>query len=165
MKQTGIAIAFLFFGLIAQAQTASQPTISDDDLKKYALTMDSVKVMQETLVKIITENVQKNTVMSVARYNELYKVAKDQTQLNAANATQEEKAFLDEIADLNKFNHERINKTYQALAKDYVGLRSFNAIKKGLDADPKLKARYDAIAQQIQTSRASSTPTTGSQGR
>jgi hypothetical protein len=166
MKRTGIAIAFLFFGLItAQAQKAAQPTISDDDLKKYALTMDSVKGMQETLIKIITENVQKNTVMSVTRYNELYKVASDSTKLAAANITNEEKAFLAEIADLNKFNNERINKTFQALAKDYVGLKSFNAIKKGLDADPKLKARYDEIKQQIQSSKGTIAPKKDSQGK
>jgi hypothetical protein len=164
MKRSFFAIAFLFVGLVAKAQT-TRPAITDEDLKKYALTMDSVKVMQETLVKIITENVQKNTVMPVSRYNELFKFTGDPAKLAAANATDEEKAFLKEIADLRQYNNERINKTYQALVKEYVTVKTFNAIKKGMDTDPKLKARYDAISQEIQSSKSTKTPATDSQGR
>jgi hypothetical protein len=133
------------------AQTAAG--ISDEDLKRYAMTMDSVKVMQETLTQIISQNVQTNTVMSVARYNELFKVTGDEAKLSAANATAEEKAFLQEIADLRQYNISRINATYQALAKDYVGLKAFNAIKKSLDTDEKLKARYNSISQEVQSSK------------
>lgn len=165
MKRSLIAFAFLATVTLVKAQS-TQPAISDDDLKKYALTLDSVKVMQETLVKIITENVQKNTVMPVSRYNELYKIATDSAKLTAANATAEEKAFLKEITDLRQYNFDRINKAYQALAKDYVGLKAFNAIKKGLDADPKLKSRFDAISQQLQSSKTPASGATGdSQGR
>ena len=165
MKRAGIVIAMLFIGFVSKAQTAAQPKISDDDLKKYAVALDSVKVMQETLVKIISENVQKNTVMSVSRYNELFKIADDAAKLTAANTTPEEKAFLKEIADLRQYNHDRINKVYQALAKDYVGLKAFNAIRKGLETDINLKARYDAISQQLQTEKANNTTETpGSKG-
>lgn len=164
MKRLLFAIAFLSVGVVAKAQTA-QPAITDEDLRKYALTMDSVKVMQETLIKIITENVQKNTVMPVSRYNELYKFTDDSTKLTAANATAEEKAFLKEVADLRQYNNERINKTYQALVKEYVTVKTFNAIKKGMEADPKLKARYDAISQEIQSSKGTKASTTDSQGR
>ncbi len=127
--------------------------------------MDSVKGMQETLVKIITENVQKNTVMPVSRYNELFKLTGDSTKLTAAGATVEEKAFLKEIEDLRKYNNERINKAYQALVKDYVGIKTFNSIKKGIEADPKLKARFDAVSQEIQSTKGDQTPATYSKGR
>jgi hypothetical protein len=149
MKSFRILLAIIFglISILSLAQTT--PAISDEDLKKYALTMDSVNVMQQTLQTIITENVQKNTVMEVPRYNELYKIAGDEAKLTAANATAEEKAFLKEISDLRQLNIARINATYQHLAKDYVGLKMFNAIKKSLDTDPALKSRYDNIAQEV----------------
>jgi hypothetical protein len=152
MKPLRIVLPALFsiITLLSFAQTT--PSISDEELKKYAQTMDSVKVMQQTLTQIITENVQKNTVMTVVRYNQLFKIVNDQAQLTAANATAEEIAFLKEIADLRQLNIDRINTTYQALAKEYVGLKAFNAIKKSLETDPSLKARYEGITQELQSS-------------
>lgn len=136
-----------------KAQTAAG--ISDDDLKRYAITMDSVKVMQETLTQIITETVQQNTVVEVPRYNQLFKVSADEAKLTEAKATAQEKEFLKEVADLRQYNISRINSAYQALAKEYVGLKAFNAIKKSLETDEKLKARYDAISREVQSSRQS----------
>ena len=147
-----IAAIFTLITLLSMAQTT--PKISDEDLKKYAQTMDSVKVMQETLQQIITENVQNNKVMTVARYNELFKITTDSTKLNAANATTEEKAFLQEVADLRVYNNARINTTFQGLVKEYVGVKTFNTIKKSLETDTELKSRLDNISQQ-ETSRQS----------
>jgi Skp family chaperone for outer membrane proteins len=151
-----LAVVFILAWCLSKAQTTA-PKITDEDLKKYAKTQDSIKVMQETLTQIIAQNVQQNTVMPVARYNELYKIANDQAKLTAAQATQAETEFLKEIADLRQYNIERINATYQALAKDYVGLKTFNTIKKSLDTDSALKTRYESINQEIQSSRQSTT--------
>lgn len=137
--------------LYSQAQTAA--VISDSDLEKYALTMDSVKVMQATLIQIITESVQKNSIMTVARYNELSKVSGDTTKLKAANGTTEEIAFIKEIADLRQYNNARITSAFQFLAKEYVGLKAFNAIKKSLETDATLKARYEGILQKVQVNK------------
>jgi hypothetical protein len=135
--------------------TAKPAAISDEDLKKYAMTMDSVKGMQETLQQIIAEQVQKNTVMKVERYNQLFKIAEDQAKLAEAQATPEEIAFLKELADLRTLNVARINSTYQALAKEYVGLKTFNAIKKSLDTDPNLKTRLEAVSKETSSAGAS----------
>jgi hypothetical protein len=153
MKHANAFMTLLFacITFFSQAQTAAG--ISDDDLKKYALTMDSVRVMQETLQTIIAANVQENTVMSVARYNQLFKIAADQTKLSEASATPEEIGFVKEIADLRQLNIERINAAYQALAKDFIGLKAFNAIKKSIETDQNLKARYERINQEVQSSK------------
>jgi hypothetical protein len=145
-----LLLAFFVVFSSANAQTAAG--ISDEDLKKYAVTMDSIKVMQQTLQQIVAENVQSNKVMTVARYNQLFKVAGDEAKLAEANATPEEKAFLQEIADLRQYNISRINSTYQALAKEYIGLKAFNTIKKSLETDPNLKARYERINDEVQSS-------------
>jgi hypothetical protein len=137
---------------VAQAQTSAK-AFTDEDLKKYAITMDSVKGMQLTLNAIITEMVQKNTVMSVPRYNELFKIADDQAKLAEAKATPEELQFVKDVADKRKEEMARINATYQGLAKDYVGVSKFNAIKKSLESDEAVKAKYESITKEVNGSK------------
>lgn len=145
-----LPVMFVFAVSMSQAQTASQ-SFNDEDLKKYAVTMDSVKGMQATLQDIIAEMVQKNTVMSVARYNELFKIANDQAKLTEAKATPEELKFVNDVAAKRKEETARINTTYQALAKEYVGLKAFNAIKKSLASDESVKAKYDAMSKELES--------------
>ncbi|HEY0740535.1 MAG TPA: hypothetical protein VGD40_03700 [Chryseosolibacter sp.] len=122
---------------------------TDEDLKKYAITMDSVKGMQLTLNDIITEMVQKNTVMSVQRYNELFKIADDQAKLAEKQATPAEIQFLKDINDKRAEEMKRVNATYQGLVKEYVGVKTFNAIKKSLESDQELKAKYDNMTKEL----------------
>lgn len=149
MKITKVLVPCLLMlvALGSKAQTSTE--ITDEDLKKYAVTMDSVEAMQENLRQIVAETVQKNTVMPVARYNELFKIIDDEAKLKATNATPEEIAFVNQINDLRKVNIERINATYQSLAKDYVGVKTFNAIRKSLQSDQALKARYDNVSKDM----------------
>lgn len=151
MKLLRIVMTLLLVSVlgICKAQTAATPSFTDEDLKKYAVTMDSVKGMQKTLTGIITEMVQKNTVMTVQRYNELFKIAADEAKLAEAKATPEEVKFLKDVADKRKEETARINATYQALAKDYVGLKPFNAIKKSLDTDPAVKAKFESLTKEL----------------
>lgn len=132
----------------SRAQTVAE--ITDEDLKKYAVTMDSVEGMQETLRDIVAERVRSNTAVPVARYNELIKLQEDSVKLNST-ATPEELAFLREVDDLREANIERINATYQVLAKDYVGLKKFNLIRKSLESDQQLKARYDNVSKDVES--------------
>jgi hypothetical protein len=131
--------------------SASKAAFTDEDLKKYAMTMDSVKGMQLTLNDIIADMVQKNTAMSVQRYNELYKIADDQAKLAAKQATPEELKFLKEIADKRAEEMARVNATYQGLVKDWVGVKTFNAIKKSLETDQELKAKYDTMSKELES--------------
>ena len=150
MKITKVLVPCLFM-LVAVGSKAQTTQITDEDLKKYAVTMDSVEAMQESLRQIVAETVQKNTVMPVARYNELFKIIDDEAKLKEAKATKEETDFVHQINDLRKMNIERINSTYQLLAKDYVGLKTFNAIRKSLQSDQALKARYDNVSKGMES--------------
>lgn len=138
-----------FLLLVAVGSKAQTTEITDEDLKKYAVTMDSVQDMQTTLQELVAETVRANTVMPIPRYNDLFKFTNDEAKLKENNATPEEIAFLKQIDDLRKVNIERINQTYQALAKDYVGLKTFNAIRKSLPSDQELKARYDNVSKDV----------------
>lgn len=151
MKITKVLMPCLLIlaAVVSKAQTKDE--ITDEDLKKYAVTMDSVAAMQETLRELVATTVQKNTVMSVARYNELFKIIDDAAKLKATNATPEEIAFIKKIDDLREVNIKRINETYQALARDYVGAKTFNAIHKSLKTDQQLKARYDNVSKDVES--------------
>ncbi len=153
-----LAATFLISLHVANAQTGhptktqeAKAAFTDEDLKKYAITMDSVNGMKETLQSIIAEMVQQNQVMKVPRYNELFKIADDQAKLKAAQATPEEIQFLKDVADKRKAETARINATYQGLAKDYVGLKAFNAIRKSLESDQALKAKYESISKAVES--------------
>ena len=145
IMKTLVPCLLMLVAVGSMAQTSNE--ISDEDLTKYAATMDSVAAMQESLRELVAERVRANTVMPISRYNVLFKIAEDEAKLKAENATPEEIAFLKEIDALRQVNIERINATYQSLAKDYVGLKTFNAIRKSLTSDQELKARYDNVSK------------------
>ncbi len=132
-----------------RAQTEEQPEFNDEDLKRYAITMDSVDAMKENLRAVVTEMVQTNTVMSVARYNELFKIADDSAKLQAANATPEEIDFVKKVEARRQEEIAKINANYQALAKDFVGLKQFNAIRKSVKEDEEVKAKLDTISKEL----------------
>jgi hypothetical protein len=152
MKFLTFSMTVVFVSVVSfsNAQT-STPAFSDEDLKNYAITMDSVEAMTQTLNATITEMVQKNTVMSVPRYNELFKIADDQTKLSEAKATPEEVAFVKQVADKRKEETAKINANFQALVKEKVGLTKYSAIKKSLETDADVKAKYESITNDLNT--------------
>lgn len=143
-----LALSLMLMGAQAQNSKAGAQ-YSDEDLQKYAVTMDSIQGMQQTLQQIVAEQVQNSTSISVQRYNELFRMADNKEQLTSAGATEAEIDFLTHLSDLRTWNIERINSVYQDLAKEYVGLTAFNGIRKALENDANLKARYEAISRQV----------------
>lgn len=129
--------------------TVQQQKVTDEELKKYAVTMDSINDMKESLSVEISDILKEDGKMSIARYTELSKIAEDSTQLTAANATPEEIALLKTIAEKKDEGIAEINNTFQALARDYVGAASFNKVKKALTTDPALKAKYEAMLEEL----------------
>ena len=125
------------------AQTESGE-ITDDELEKYAVTMDSVNDMKASLLKDIETMVKSNEKMTNARYNELSKIDDDEAALAKAKATPEEISFMKEVADKKEEGTMRIQETFQSMAKDYVGASAYNKIKKALASDPELQKRYQS---------------------
>ena len=149
MKLSRFFLPVMLFTITLTSYAQTAPTITDEDLKKYAITQDSIKGMQETLNTSITEMVRKNTVMKVERYNELFKIIADEAKLAETKATTEEIAFVKEVATKRAEGTAKINATFQALAKEYVGLKAFNSIKKSLATDQALKEKYENISKEI----------------
>lgn len=143
-------VMFLFALNVSNAQDTDRG-FTDEDLKKYAVTMDSVEAMKKNLSAIVTEMVQSNTVMSVPRYNELFKIADDTAKLAATNATPAEIEFLEKVEAKREEEIAKMNATYQTMAKDYVGVKQFNAIRKAIKEDEEVKAKYDEVYKEVES--------------
>jgi hypothetical protein len=123
---------------------AGSTEITDEELEKYAVTMDSVNDMKASLLEDITNMVKGNEKMKNARYNELSKIIDDEAALTKAKATPEEIAFIKEVAAKKEEGTAKIQETFQTMAKDYVGASSYNKIKDAIETDPELKKRYES---------------------
>jgi hypothetical protein len=136
--------------LFAQdAQPADAPTVTDEELKKYAVAMDSISEMQGELSSEIKTMVKGNAAIPVARYNELYKIIGDEGKLLEAQATPEEIRFVKEVIAKREEGTAKIKETYQLLAKDFVGATSFNKVKKALTTDEALKTKYQSMIDEL----------------
>ena len=148
---------FKIFGVLAAmlitlssslfAQDAA--TVSDEELKKYAIAMDSINELQAVLAGTIKTMVTTNTAVPATRYNELYKIINDENKLMEANATFDEIRFVKEVIAKRDEGTAKIKETYQLLAKDYVGASSFNKVKKALAADESLKSKYQTMMDEL----------------
>lgn len=137
------ALFFVVQTIQAQDSPTAQTAISDEELEKYAVTMDSVEDMKTSLLEDIAEMVKANEKMTNARYNDLSKIIDDEAALKEAKATPEEVAFIKEVATKKEEGTKKIQETFQSMAKEYVGASSYNKIKDALKTNPELKKRYE----------------------
>ena len=138
------ALFFVVQTINAQDATTAKSEITDEELEKYAVTMDSVEDMKTSLLEDITKMVESNEKMTNARYNDLSKIVDDEAALQEAKATPEEIAFLKEVAAKKEEGTKKIQETFQSMAKDFVGASSYNKIKNQLKTNPELKKRYES---------------------
>ncbi|MBX2963177.1 MAG: hypothetical protein KF687_11745 [Cyclobacteriaceae bacterium] len=127
----------------------AQEVISDEELQKYAIAMDSIDGMRKSLIETISEMVKTNENITAARYNELSRIIKDEEKLAAANATQDEVNAVKEILATREEGTAKINETFQSLAKDYIGAASYNKIKKALTTDEDVKLKYETMLAEL----------------
>ncbi len=146
-----IKVLFLFFvvSMISSKAMAQDDAITDEDLKKYAVAMDSIENMKTHLIETITEMVKGNEEVSASRYNELSKIIDNETKLAEAEATEVEIAFIKSVAAKKEEETAKINEVFQSLAVDYIGAKTYNAVKKALKEDAALKAKYDAMVAEL----------------
>jgi hypothetical protein len=145
----------LFFSIVLMIMLAS-PTmaqdaasVTDEELKKYAVAMDSIEVMKNHLIKVITEMVEHNEKITATRYNELSRIIDDEVKLTEAKATAEEIAAIKAVVAKKEEETAKINETFQSLAKDYVGAGTYNKVRSALKSDSELKSKYDALMQEL----------------
>lgn len=141
-----IALLSIIFTSKAFSQQQPQLAVTDQELLKYATAIDSINEMSASVRLELADMVKNGTSkVSTARYNELSKIITDETALQEAKATPEEIEFVKQVVARKTQEMDKINSTYQTLAKDYVTPAVFNKVKKALVNDPILKKRYDSL--------------------
>lgn len=138
-------------GSVAYAQDEA---ITDDDLNRYAVAMDSIENMKATLIETITEMVKGNEEVSASRYNDLSKIIDDEGKLAELEATPVEIEFVKSVATKKDEETAKINAAFQSLAIDYIGAKTYNAVKKALAQDAAMKAKYEAMLAELAKSEA-----------
>lgn len=139
---------------------STDDTITDEDLHKYAVVMDSVESMKESLLSSISSKIKSNGKMKISRYNQLSKAVDDEAKLKELKATPEEIAFVKEVSTMKQEGAAKISETVESLANDYVGTAKYNKIKGSLDIDTAMRTRYEKVRTEMNTNdSASAKPT------
>lgn len=144
-----VLFLFLMVSMMSTVVNAQDDAITDEDLKKYAVSMDSIEHMKTRFIETITEMVKGNEDVSAARYNELSKLIDDEAKLKEAEATAVEVEFVKAVAVKKEEETAKINATFQSLAIDYIGAKTYNAVKKALQEDDVIKAKYKMLSEAL----------------
>ncbi|HRK54415.1 MAG TPA: hypothetical protein PK185_10915 [Cyclobacteriaceae bacterium] len=153
MMKIKVLFLFLITSMMSTMAIAQDDAITDEDLKKYAVAMDSIENMKGHLIETITEMVKGNEEVSASRYNELSKIIDDETKLAEAEATEVEIEFVKSVAAKKEEETAKINEAFQSLAVDYIGAKTYNAVKKALIEDEEIMAKYKAITEALSASK------------
>lgn len=145
-------IVFLIVSFLAVTSHSgfAQEQITDEELKKYAVTMDSIDDMKASLLQEISEMIEANDKISNERYNELSKIINDEPKLAEAKATEEEIAFIRKVTEKKNEGTAEITQTFQTMAKEYVGAATYNKIKKALATNTELKSKYQSMLEEME---------------
>lgn len=141
-----LAALFIFAGSAVYAQ---EEVVSDDELQRYAVMMDSIDEMRIKLLSEISEMVKGTDKITVARYNDLSKISDDSTKLKEAEATPAEIEFLKEVQDRKDSGTAEINTTFKSLAKEYVGASTYNKVKRALSEGGETKSKYEEMLNKL----------------
>ena len=134
----------IFFFLLISSTSSFSQQISDAELKKYIVTMDSLEVFKNQLTATIN-NLSKNSKISSDRFNKLMSAINDQTKLTELKATPDEITQTKKMMSIRNEETMKFQKTYQALISDYLGQDVFTKVRNGLKTDGGLKRKYDSL--------------------
>ncbi len=150
MKNIKVALLVMLMSM-AWVSKGQDAEITDEELQKYAIVMDSVEVMKENVKNVISEMVASNEDMTGTRYNELSKIIDDADKLAAAEATEAEIEFIKSVKAKGDELTQEINTTFKTLAVDFIGEggRTYKKISAALKTDDTVKSRYKTIQSQL----------------
>lgn len=137
---------FLLVLMSILGSAAFAQAITDDELKKYAIAMDSISAMTDRFKEINTKISRGNEKVSNIRYNQLVVIIGDSVKLKAANATPDEIAYVKKGDEIIKKESAALQKNISALIGDYLGSALFAKVRNALKTDEALRKRYESIS-------------------
>lgn len=138
--------AILFIGLAGSEAFAQDDEITDEELKQYAMVMDSIDAMKQNIQDELNEMIQSEEAMQGGRrYLEIQKAAGDPDKLAEIEVTEEEQMVYDNIQTKYDEMTSEFKETYTNLIKDELGGTLYNKISTALQKDEEVKKRYEEI--------------------
>lgn len=119
--------------------------VTDADLYKYAVLMETLDLFKAELTGQVTEYVEQQDPAIKNRYNEL---AGGETPANDT-----EKQFIDNVNKMQSERTNEFNEAFKTMVKRVLGAQTYAAVKKGITSDSGIKTRYDAIVQTIKSAK------------
>ena len=116
--------------------------ITNDDLYKYAVVMETKEMFQSELSAQITDYVEKQDSSIKNRYNAL---AGGEPPANDA-----EKKFIDQVNSMKTDRSDEFKGAFTTMIKRVLGADTYSAVKKGIANDSGVKERYNAIVTAMQ---------------
>lgn len=143
---------FLIAGLlgIGSAMAQSDAEVSDEDLKSYIMVMDSVDQLRTQLSEDVSEMIKSHELMDGGRaYSKIKAANGDAEKLEEEGVSEEQVEAYEELQEQVSEMQAELNSTFSEMVKEHVGVANYNKIRKGLNSDEELKARYETLAAEM----------------
>lgn len=134
---------FMLLGASTQAQ------VTDEELKKYAIAMDSIETLKFQLTGTLNKIAKGNDKISAKRYTTLIPIVNDAAKLAEANATPEEIAYLKQAVTTRNEETIKFQKAFQSLVSEYIGDKAVSKIRNALKTDTLLQKKYDSLTRKL----------------
>ncbi len=118
---------------------------TDEELTKYAKVMKWAEEGTAQLQQYLTDGVNASEVLSAASYNTLSKALKADEDLTTSGVSEAEIAVFTALMDDIDQKKEAFTAEYKEKIVAEIGVSLYNRLKKALNTDAEVKARYEAI--------------------
>lgn len=143
MKLRGFLLFFSIYMAIGFSSYGQN--VTDDELKRYAVALDSIETLKNALTTSLNNIAKGNAKISAKRYAALMPIVQDPTKLSEAKATADEIAYIKRATEIQQEETLKFQKAYSALISGYVGDSTFGKVRKALTVDTLLKKSYDSL--------------------
>lgn len=150
MKNTFFAA--LFVGFFSFTNVFAQE-VTNSELYRYAIVMETVSLFQDELSTQITEYVEQQDPAIKNRYNELAG--------GEAPANDAEKKFIDQVNSMKNDRSSEFNDAFKTLVKRVLGAKTYSEVKKAIASDSGVKERYTAMVQEIRSAKGDASASSG----
>lgn len=161
MKRLDFLFAKAFFSTLfgiclvlsfATSALAQNEEVTDEELRKYAVVMDSIDAMKETIQTDYNAMIQDEELMQGGRrFVEIQKVGDDSVKLTEMNVTEMELEAFNNIQQKYEEMTADFKESYTNLIKEDLGAALYNKITKALKEDEEVKSRYETILSDVKS--------------
>lgn len=158
VKTVKLFSLFLVAGLLGMgsAMAQSDTEVSDENLRSYVMVMDSVDQLRSQLSEDVSAMIRDHELMDGGRaYGKIKTAGGDTVKLKEEGITEEQVKAYEELQEQVAKMQAELNASFSEMVKEHVGISEYNKIRKGLGSDDELKARFDAIAAEMNEDEAS----------